>query len=138
MKMILAIIMAMMTTMAGSERRALEEMYAEMYQCMISKDTRRLGAMMDDGFVLVHMTGVRQSKGEYLRSIDDGTLNYFSCDDTQITSEIKGDRALLVGKSHVNSAVYGGGRHTWKLRLDISLAKKNGRWLMTGIKASTF
>ena len=43
------------------------------------------------------------------------------------------------GSSQVNAAVFGGGRHTWPLRLDIDWKKDgDGKWKITGIRASSF
>ena len=109
-----------------------------MYRAMIAKDTAALGLLLNDDFVLVHMTGMRQPKGEYLRSIAQGTLNYFSYEDTQLDITVKENRALLIGRSRVNAAVFGSRRHTWRLQLDIDLEEKDGRWLMTEARASTY
>lgn len=113
-------------------------MYSDMYRCMIDKDTVALGRMLDEGYVLVHMTGMRQPKREYLRAIADGTLNYYSCSDTDLDISIDGDTARMTGRSYVNAAVFGGGRHTWPLCLDTDLRLKDGRWMMTETRASTF
>lgn len=112
--------------------------YEEMYRCMIAKDTASLSRLLDGNFVLVHMTGMRQQKAEYLRSIADGRLNYFSCDDTRLEISVRGDTARMTGCSSVNAAVFGGGRHTWPLLLDIDLVKRNGTWLMTEARAGTY
>lgn len=109
-----------------------------MFRFMIDKDIASLAMMLDDGFVLVHMTGMRQTKVAYLSAIADGTLNYFKCSGTHLTMQVQGDKARLIGKSHVSAAVFGGGRHTWPLQLDITLSNKSGRWLMTEAVASTF
>lgn len=112
--------------------------YEEMYRYMIAKDTVSVGRLLDENFVLVHMTGMRQPKNEYLRCIADGTLNYFSCDDTRLEITVRGDTARMTGRSRVNAAVFGGGRHTWPLQLDIDLVKHNGAWLMTAARAATY
>ena len=112
--------------------------YRDMYHAMIAKDTLALDSLLDDGFVLVHMTGMRQSKAEYLHHIARGTLNYYSCENTQLDIKVNGDYASLIGRSRVNASVFGGGRHSWQLQLDIDLEKKNGRWLMMGARASTY
>lgn len=121
-----------------TEKERIARCYEDMYRAMIAKDTAALGSLLDDRFVLVHMTGMRQPKAEYLRSIAQGTLNYYSCEDTQLDITIKDSRALLTGKSRVNAAVFGGRRHTWRLRLDIDWEKKDGGWLMTEARASTY
>lgn len=106
---------------------------------MITKDTTGLGRLLDEGFVLVHMTGMRQSKTEYLRYIANGLLNYYSCEDTHLDITFtQNNHALLIGQSRVNAAVFGGSRHIWQLQLDIDLKKENGRWLITEAHASTY
>ena len=121
-----------------SDKAFLEQTYAEMYRAMIAKDTAVLGSMLDDSFVLVHMTGMRQTKHDYLRAIANGTLNYYSCDDTRLEISVNGENARMTGRSRVAAAVFGGGKHTWSLRLDINLKKQGDRWLMTEIEAGTY
>ena len=129
----------MLTAMdSKSDKEQIADCYHKMYRAMIAKDTVALGSLLDDGFVLVHMTGMRQPKAEYLHHIARGTLNYYSCEDTQLDITVKNDHALLVGKSRVNAAVFGGGKHLWRLQLDIDFCKKNGRWLMSEARASTY
>ena len=125
-------------TITDSEKTALGQAYKEMYRAMIAKDTAALGRMLSDDFVLVHMTGMRQARHDYLQAIANGTLNYYSCDDTRLEISIEGESARIIGCSRVAAAVFGGGRHTWSLRLDIALKRQGGRWLMTEIKAGTY
>ena len=116
----------------------ISDLYADMYRAMIDKDTARLSGILDADFVLVHMTGMSQSKNSYLRYISEGTLNYYSCEDSELNIKVNGDCAYIIGRSHVLAAVFGGGRHRWPLRLDITLRKKMNRWLITKAVASTF
>ena len=109
-----------------------------MYSYMISKDIESLAKLLDDDFVLVHMTGMRQPKKDYLKAISNGTLNYFSCEDSEIYTDIQGSKARLTGKSKVNAAVFGGSRNTWRLQLDLDLINKEGNWFITEIRASTY
>ena len=122
----------------NNEKCNLEKLYEDMYSYMISKDTESLGKLLDDDFVLVHMTGMRQPKMDYLKAISNGTLNYFSCEDSEINTDIQGSKARLTGKNKVNASVFGGGRNTWRLQLDIDLINKEGSWLITEIRASTY
>ena len=92
----------------------------------------------DDVFQLVHMTGSRMNKKEYLDAVKDGTLNYYSMEHDEIFVTVDGDSATLKGKSRVNAAVYGGGRHTWRLQQDMKLKKVRGKWKFTFSQASTY
>ena len=120
------------------EAKEIKELYASMYRYMIAKDTENLSFLLDNSFVLVHMTGMKQTKQEYLKAIKTGTLNYFSEELDNIDVKISGDRAAVIGQSRVNAAVFGGGRHTWRLELDIDFIRKDGRWLMIEARASTY
>ena len=109
-----------------------------MYQAMVAKDTATLNRLHADDFVLVHMTGMRQSKASYIQAIADGTLNYYSATHEQMEVQVNGDTATLTGRSRVNAAVFGGGRHTWPLQLRFHLIKREGSWLLTESSASTY
>ena len=118
---------------------AVRQCYLDMYRAMLDKDSTGLEKVLDDSFVLVHMTGMRQSKKEFIRAVSDGTLNYYTAEHEEILlSEVAGDRAFLSGKSRVNAAVFGGGRHTWRLQQELELVRRNGGWFITEARASTY
>ena len=119
-------------------RQQIEQLYQEMYRAMVEKDTATLDRVHADEFVLVHMTGMRQTKREYINAIVDGTLNYYSSTHEQMDITIDGNRATLIGRSRVTSAVYGGGRNTWRLQLRFQLVKRDGCWQFTEARASTY
>ena len=120
------------------DKQQIEALYKQMYRAMIAKDIETLGSILDENAALIHMTGTRQPKREYLRAIKDGTLNYYSVEDDEIIIEVDGDRAIMTGRSRVNAAVYGGGRHTLRLQIKSTLVKKDGRWLFVEQRASTY
>ena len=119
-------------------RQEIEQLYRNMYKAMVEKDTAALNRVHADEFVLVHMTGMRQTKREYIRTIADGTLNYYSATHEQMDIAIDGDRATLTGRSRVTAAIFGGGRSTWRLQLRFQLVKRDGRWQFTEARASTY
>lgn len=129
---------AMTPPQENNDKTLLSRAYAEMYCAMIAKDTASLGRLLAEDFVLEHMTGLRQPKADYLRAIAQGALNYYTCSDTQLDITIDGDSGRMTGRSRVEAAVFGGRRHAWRLRLDITLARREGSWLMTGIRAGTY
>ena len=98
---------------------------------MISKNIPALSDILDDSFALVHMTA-------FLKAVEDGTLNYASAEHDSIDVTVNGDTAALMGKSRVHAAVFGGGWHTWRLRLDLQLMEKAGRWKIILAEASTY
>ena len=121
-----------------TDKEKAEHCYFAMYKGMVGKDRTLLSDVLDDSFVLVHMTGMRQSKEAFIRAVEDGTLNYFSANHQRVEADIHGDTADLIGQSVVSAAVFGGGRHTWRLQLKCTLVKINDSWKITEAKASTY
>ena len=118
--------------------QAIAECYKKLYKAMIEKDGYTLSKLLDDSFGLIHMTGMRQGKNAFIRAVEGGTLNYYSAQHQNIDVKIEDSKAMLTGQSIVNAAVFGGGRHTWRLQLKIDLIETDGEWLMTEAKASTY
>ena len=121
-----------------SDQELCRETYRQMYRAMIAKDAEGLNTVLDDSFVLVHMTGMRQNKKAFIQTVMNGTLNYYFCEDDSVEAVVNGAAATVIGKSRVSAAVFGGGRHTWRLEQDLTLVKKNGNWLITLSEASTY
>jgi len=120
------------------DKEQIIQLYKEMYTAMVNKDRAELERVHDDSFVLVHMTGMRQPKEVYISSIMDGTLNYYSAEHEDMQADVKGNNAVLIGKSKVTAAVFGGGKHTWRLQLRFQLVKKNSEWRFALASASTY
>ena len=121
-----------------NDKEKIVQLYKEMYTAMVNKDRAELERVHDDSFMLVHMTGMRQPKEAYISSIMDGTLNYYSASHENMQVDVKSDTAVLVGRSRVTAAVFGGGKHTWRLQLRFQLVKKNGGWRFALASASTY
>ena len=121
-----------------SDKEQIETLYREMYEAMVRTDTATLNRVHADDFVLTHMTGMHQSKQEYIRAIAGGTLNYYSAEHEQMDIKIDGNHATLIGRSRVNAAVFGGGRHIWRLQLYFNLVREAGKWRFMAARASIY
>ena len=84
------------------------------------------------------MTGMRQPKEEFIKSVLNGILNYFSAEHEHLPVEISGSTAILTGQSYVSAAVFGGGRSNWHLQQKCSMKKIDGEWKITRSEASTY
>ena len=120
------------------DEKMLRELYREYWRCMIAKDADGLRGMMTDDYTLQHMTGVKQSAETFLKGLLDGTFHYFAAEHDSIEVTVAGDWASMIGKSRVLAAVYGGGKHSWRLRGDFTLRKEEGRWKISSSRASTY
>jgi ketosteroid isomerase-like protein len=124
--------------MSMDDREMIRALYRRYWQDMIDKNTDGLRRMMADDYVIMHMTGVRQSRETFLAGLADGTFRYYSAEHDSIEATVSGDTATMVGKSRVTAAVYGGRKSSWRLRGDFTLRKENGVWKFTSSRASTY
>ena len=121
-----------------NDTETIKEMYRKYWKCMIEKNEDGLRELMSRDYYLLHMTGLKQSVDEFIKGLLAGTFNYYSAEHDDIQVSIKGDTAVMTGKSKVIAAVYGGGKNRWKLRGDFTLRKENGAWKLTSSRASTY
>ena len=121
-----------------TDEEIIKDLYRDYWRYMIEKNAEGLRRIMSDDYYLLHMTGVRQSKEEFIKGLLGGTFNYYSAEHDGIDVEIGGENAKMTGKSRVLAAVYGGGKHLWRLWGDFTLRKENGSWKLTSSKASAY
>ena len=120
------------------DRETIRDLYRRYWQYMIDKEIDGLRGLMADDYVLMHMTGAKQSGETFLGGLSDGTFNYYSADHDSIEVSVSGDTATMIGKSRVTAAVYGGRKGSWRLRGDFTLRKENGIWKLASSRASTY
>lgn len=111
--------------------------YIEMFRAMMAKDAVALAEVLDDGFTLVHVNGVKSTKEEYVRNIADGSLVFHSAEHESIIIKTDGNYATLTGKSQTDVTA-GGERRMWHLQQDLSLVCKEGKWRIVEAQASTY
>lgn len=116
----------------------IRETYKAMYAAMIAKDGGGMERTLDSCFVLEHMTGMRQSRSEFIAAVLDGTLNYYSAVHENMSVILNGNTAVLTGQSYVLAAVFGGGKRYWRLQQKCSLKKTDGVWKITKSTVSTY
>jgi uncharacterized protein (TIGR02246 family) len=123
-----------------TDEETCAQLYRDLCDASMRKDADALAAVLADDYALVHMTGMRQPKRAYIDAVLDGTLNYYSTEHDSIDVKVTpgGEAATIRGCSRVNAAVFGGGRHTWRLQQDLRAEKRDGAWLLTESRASTY
>ncbi len=121
-----------------TDEKKIQELYRDYWRGMIHKDEQRLRNLMAEDYYLEHMTGVRQTREEFLAGLRAGTFNYYSAEHDAIEVRVNDNLAEMIGKSRVTAAVYGGGKKSWRLQGLFTLKKEDGVWKMTSSKASTY
>lgn len=123
-----------------TDREECIRLYEDLSEASIEKDEEWMSRLLADDYVLVHMTGMAQSKNDFIAAVMDGTLNYFGASHDKIEARVSEDgaHAHITGMSRVDAAVFGGGRHTWPLKQDMEAERRDGRWLITTSTASMY
>ena len=123
-----------------SDQEICAQLYRDLCDASMRKDADGIATVLADDYTLVHMTGLRQSKRAYIAAVLDGTLNYYSTEHDSIEVDIAsdGEHATVRVRSRVNAAVFGGGRHMWRLQQDLKVAKRDGEWKIVESRASTY
>ena len=123
-----------------TEQEKIAQLYRDLCDASMRKDAQGIASLLADDYVLVHMTGMRQGKQAYIDAVCDGTLNYYSTEHDSIDVRIApdGEHASIRGRSRVNAAVFGGGRHTWHLQQDLKARLRDGVWQLVESRASTY
>ncbi len=124
-------------TMADEE--ILKNLYRQVNDYMVAKNTTALAELLAPDTVLVHMTGYVQPVDEWLAQIDSEEMRYYSWHEDAIKAlQIKDNTASLIGQSRVKARVWGAGPSTWRLQIKMSFEKNNGVWKITKQEASTY
>ena len=122
-------------TSPSADEAAILAANADQTRWMIDADVERLGALLDENFTAIHITGYEQSKAEWLDQIRAGQMAYHDVTEQSVSVEIDGDTAVLVKRNLVTATIYGT-RGTWPLESTTTYAKTDGVWRPTSSRAT--
>ncbi len=107
----------------------IERFLDDWNDAMVAADTVRLGTMMDDGIILRHISGMTQSKDEWLEEVASGSMKYHMIEkrDIKVTPEAA-DQASVSFTSVITATIWGS-YGTWTLHSKMLLEKRIGRWI---------
>ena len=121
-----------------TDEKQIQKLYRDYWTGMIRKDAQGLRDLMAEDYYLEHMTGVRQTRDQFLAGLLAGTFNYYSAEHDAIEVRVHGDSAEMIGRSRITAAVYGGGKKSWRLQGDFTLRKEAGAWKLTSSGVTTY
>ena len=121
-----------------SDKELVRKLYIDLCEASINKDLIKLGEILSDDYVLVHMTGMKQTKEDYLDSVKSGELSYFESKHESIDVNVNGDEATIIGKTKTLASPFGTSKSWWNLRQDLKAKKIDGKWILTYSKASSY
>lgn len=102
--------------------------FIEFQQALIDKDEDKLNEILTEKYELIHMSGKRQTKEEFISEIMDGTLNYYESeiiDPTVLWGD--SERPTLVADVTLTAKVYGI-KGKWTLDTTVDFEKIDEKW----------
>ena len=120
------------------EEEIIKQIYIDLCNASKDKDIEVLNNLLSDDYILVHMTGINQSKEEYINSVLSGELIYYESIHEDILVDIKGNKAKVIGKTKTLASPYGMHKSWWRLRQVMKLEKIDGKWLIKKSVASSY
>ncbi|MBQ9470045.1 MAG: nuclear transport factor 2 family protein [Bacteroidales bacterium] len=140
MKMLIALLPALVACAAphsegeagGIADGALSEVEAFLdswNSAMLAADTARLGAMMDDGIVLRHITGATQTKREWLAEVANGSMRYHRVEKGDVRITFGSDGSTSLSFISAITATIWGSHGTWTLNGTMRLVRRDGVWV---------
>lgn len=64
-------------------------------------------------------------------------MRYHAAKENSVSVEVKGQTAMVIGRSVVTATIYGA-RGTWKLQLTTNYVRRDGKWIALSTVATTF
>lgn len=104
--------------------------FIEFQNAIIDKNEDKLKEIISDDYELIHMSGKKQSKSEFIDEIMDGTLNYYKSeiDDPTILHD-DDNNASLIADVTLTAKVYGiNGK--WTLNTVVGFKKIDDVWYL--------
>ncbi|MGG3693737.1 nuclear transport factor 2 family protein [Heyndrickxia ginsengihumi] len=111
----------------GVDQQKILETYQRIDEAMVKKDTDTLDNILDDGYVLVHMTGYHQKKQEWLEQIENEQMKYFKTVPQKTTITVDGNTAILICDTKIDARIYGF-RTTWSMKMEMYFEKRGEDW----------
>jgi len=121
-----------------NDEEIIKELYIKLCNASIEKDINTLTKILADDYVLIHMTGKRQSKKDYINSVLNGELKYYESIHESIRVNINNNEAILTGKTKTLASPFGLSKTCWNLRQDILLKKEKDNWIIKQSQASSY
>lgn len=121
-----------------SDKDIVKDLYNKLNWASINEDIITLNEILSDDYILIHMTGLKQTKNDYIKSVKKKELKYYEAIDDSIEVDIKENIARVVGKTKVLASPFGMKKSWWRLKQNMTLEKIDGKWLITKSIASNY
>jgi ketosteroid isomerase-like protein len=111
----------------SEDKQKIITIFQQIDEAMINKDTETLEKILDNDYVLVHITGYRQSRQEWFEQIENEEMKYFKTMPQRTTVTVEGNIATLICYTKIDARIYGF-RNTWSMEIEMHFEKRGDNW----------
>lgn len=117
------------TDLSQDEVAEIIGVYEDLQQAMIDVDMERLREILPDDYVARHITGVTQTREEWLADIESGEMVYYAFSDVSYELSQSGDQVQLSVSQRITANIYGS-QGTWSIPGTRTFEKRDGHWVL--------
>ncbi|MEY4099839.1 MAG: hypothetical protein RL300_1010 [Pseudomonadota bacterium] len=109
------------------------------HSAMVSASTDILNGLLCPDFMLVHITGYKQPKAEWLDVVRSGAFDYhrIELDESSLALDVSASAATLNGRG-VFHATINDMKNPWRLQFNIKMAKHHASWRLVQARYTSF
>ncbi|QHC62748.1 DUF4440 domain-containing protein [Rathayibacter festucae] len=126
-----------MTTQDAATEDEIVALLHEQHAALVEGSTERLGAILADGFIAVHITGQKQTRDDWLAQVSSGRMRYHGIRETSAFVELAGDRARILSRAEVDATIWGS-RAVWPLESQTDVVRSDGAWRIVRSRSTTY
>ena len=97
-------------------------------EAMTEADIDTMRAIVSEDMVFTHMSGMRQTREEYLADVADGSLRYYTIDMEKPVVKVDGGKATVTYTSLLNANAYGA-RGSFRMKGTHHYENRDGAWI---------
>ena len=125
--------------MTSEVEKKIIEIYKFYSKCMVEKNFNGFNDFSTDEFILIHMSGKKQSRADYINDIKNGNLIYYNIIHDDFKFEVKDENnVILHAKSQLDANPYHCGRSIYKVESICDFQFKNNKWIINNIKTKPY
>ena len=109
------------------EEGEIFEIFKKFLDAIISKDKKAMETYLGNSFHLIHMSGKKEPKEEFINDVMNGVLNYFSSKIIEPKIEVINNSAKMIADVNLDAKVYGM-KGNWTLHSKNYFEKINNIW----------
>jgi Domain of unknown function (DUF4440) len=126
-----------MTDTLNADETQILSVARQLTQLMIERNTAAIAKIVDENFILTHITGYVQPKEEWFAEIERESMKYYSAKEVKHEIKVNGNKAEFMNQNLLDARIWGS-RNTWRLQQKMTLEKRSGKWIILKSAASVF